>query len=96
MKWTEMRAAEFAVFYYEHPNKDFMRAVLNEFKNNTMKRKAVITHPKGKYSKQFKFTLVGTNSEIVATSEFYNNRHDLMKTLKKYFGDFQVEDKTLV
>lgn len=95
MKWTDQKAAEFAVFYFHSPHK-FMRTVLNEFKNNTMKRKAVITHPKGKYKKQFKFVLTGTNGEILGVSEFYNNRHDLMKTLKKYFGDFQVEDKTLV
>lgn len=39
MKWTDQKAAEFAVFFYEHPNKDFMRAVLNDFKNNIMKTK---------------------------------------------------------
>lgn len=66
------------------------------FKESIMKRKAVITHPRGKYKKQFRFVLVGDNSEPLGQSEFYKNREDLMKTLKKYFKDFEIEDKTLI
>lgn len=57
-------------------------------------RKVVIkrvTH--GKNKGQFRFSLVGDNGEIVATSgsETYHNEKDILHTLDKYFSSFPMK-----
>lgn len=56
---------------------------------------AIITRGKGTKSKQFKFNLVGDNGEKLCNgSEFYTRKHNALKTLSRYFGNFEVIDKT--
>lgn len=43
---------------------------------------------------QFRFNLTGLNGEKVATSEAYTRYAKAIQTIKKYFSEFEVVDKT--
>jgi uncharacterized protein YegP (UPF0339 family) len=60
-----------------------------------MKRKAIISYGTGYKHKQFKFTLIGDNGEVVGrSSEFYTRKAKCINTLKKYFPKFKIVDTT--
>jgi hypothetical protein len=57
--------------------------------------KAIIkTVPKGKLKGQFRFVLKTKNNKIIATSEIYTQKHNVVKLLNKYFSRFKIVDKT--
>ena len=59
--------------------------------------KAVIKKVRsGKQKGQFRFELIGTNGETIATSgsENYTQKHNAIDVLSKYFPTFTIEDKT--
>lgn len=39
---------------------------------------------------QFRFNLIGTNGEKIATSETYTRKAKAIQTLKKYFPGFKI------
>jgi len=43
---------------------------------------------------QFRFNLIGTNGEKIATSETYTRKAKALQTLNKYFFVFEIVDKT--
>jgi len=43
---------------------------------------------------QFRFNLIGENGKVIATSETYTRKTMALKTLRNYFNDFRVEDRT--
>lgn len=51
-----------------------------------------VTH--GKLKGQFRFNLVAPNNEVIATSETYNNKGDVIDLLEKFFPKFTIVDKT--
>lgn len=61
-----------------------------------MKKALIKRVAKGHKTGQFRFTLVGKNGEVVAQSgtETYTTKAMCLKTLRTYFGDFEVVDTT--
>jgi uncharacterized protein YegP (UPF0339 family) len=49
--------------------------------------KAVIKRTR---NKEFRFNLIGDNGEKIATSETYTRKAKAIKTLSKYFPEFEV------
>lgn len=49
--------------------------------------KAIIKKTK---NSQFRFNLVGTNGEKIATSETYTRKAKAVQTLKRYFSKFKI------
>lgn len=63
------------------------------YKNTQMKATIKqISH--GNFKGQFRFTLKGNNNEIIATSESYTQKHNVIEVLEKYFSNFEIIDKT--
>lgn len=57
--------------------------------------KAIIkTISHGKMKGQFRFVLKGKNGEIIATSESYTQKHNVIELLEIYFPAFIIDDKT--
>lgn len=50
-----------------------------------------ITH--GKFKGQFRFKIVGGNGEIVATSEQYTQKHNIISLFKEHFGNIEIVDR---
>lgn len=53
--------------------------------------KAVITLTR---NREYRFNLIGSNGEKIATSETYTRKAKAVKTLNNYFPSFLIEDKT--
>jgi uncharacterized protein YegP (UPF0339 family) len=51
-----------------------------------------VTH--GKRKGEYKFALLGDNSENLSQQETYTQKHNVTEVLEKYFPQFEVEDKT--
>jgi uncharacterized protein YegP (UPF0339 family) len=51
-----------------------------------------ITH--GKFKGEYRFVLKGANNEIVATSETYKNKADILDLLDNLFPNFMIVDKS--
>lgn len=57
--------------------------------------KAVIkTVSHGKQKGQFRFMLKSANGEVIAVSETYTQKHNVLDVLANYFPNFEVIDKT--
>lgn len=52
-----------------------------------------VTH--GKRKGQFRFVLKATNGEIIATSETYTQKHNVIEVLNSYFCEFEILDTTV-
>ena len=52
-----------------------------------------VTH--GKYKGQFRFLLLGNNGEIIATSETYTQKHNVLSILKTISEDSINEIKDI-
>lgn len=48
----------------------------------------------GKKKGQFRFNLLGKNGEIIAVSETYTQKHNVIEVLEVYFSNFKIIDKT--
>lgn len=57
-------------------------------------RAAYIRRGHGTKADQFRFVLKAANNETVATSEHYVHKQDAIATIKTYFPDFVIVDKT--
>lgn len=44
---------------------------------------------------EFRFNLIGTNGEPVATSETYKTKQMAVKTINTYFAGWPVQDETV-
>lgn len=53
-------------------------------------KKALLTKTK---NGQYRFNLTGDNGEKIATSETYKTKAKALKTLNKYFAEFQIVQK---
>lgn len=51
---------------------------------------------RGKEKGQFRFVIISSNNEPIAQSwpESYTTKQMCLKTVKKYFPDFEIEDCT--
>lgn len=49
----------------------------------------------GKAKGQFRFVLKGNNGEIIASSESYTQKHNVIDVLTLYFPGFTIEDLTI-
>lgn len=48
----------------------------------------------GKLKGQFRFLLKSANNEIIATSETYTQKHNIVELHSKYFSIFELIDKS--
>lgn len=56
--------------------------------------KAIIYPGYGEKIGQYYFTLHGKNNRVIATGEHYTRKSNIIKTLKKCFPGFIIEDYT--
>lgn len=58
--------------------------------------KAIIKQvKKGKKKGEFRFTLLAGNGEVIAVSETYTQKHNVIGLLTVHFPSFKIEDKTV-
>lgn len=48
----------------------------------------------GKRKGEFRFVLVAENGEIIATSETYTQKHNVISLLETHFSNFTIVDKS--
>lgn len=48
----------------------------------------------GKLKGQYRFILVASNGEPIATSETYTQKHNIIDLLNTHFSEFEIVDKT--
>lgn len=60
-----------------------------------MSKKIKISRGTGEYESQFRFTPVADNGRILSDRDYYRNKYDLLKMLKKYFKDWEIVDETV-
>lgn len=51
-----------------------------------------VTH--GRFKGQYRFILTGVNHEIIATSELYSTKQNVIEVIEAYFKDFIIVDKS--
>jgi uncharacterized protein YegP (UPF0339 family) len=59
-----------------------------------MKRAIIKKVSKGRQKGEYRFLLIAENGEIIATSETYTAKHNVVDVIKAHFPEFTIVDKT--